>query len=160
MNKAILMGRLTKDPELRYTQSNTPVATFSIAIDRRYKSANGERETDFINCVAWRQQAEFLAKWFTKGRMIAVVGSIQTRRYVDKEGNNRTATEVVADELSFCGDRSNDGAPRDVGNSGGGYRQQSQPRGGYDRSTGDVPASQLPAGDFTDLEDEDDELPF
>ncbi len=160
MNKAILMGRLTKDPELRYTQSNTPVATFSIAIDRRFKNANGERETDFINCVAWRQQAEFLAKWFTKGRMIAVVGSIQTRRYVDKDGNNRTAVEVVADELSFCGDRSGEGgAPRDGGNSGG-YRQQAQPHGGYERNTGDVPASQLPAGDFTDLDDGDDELPF
>ena len=129
------------------------MATFSIAIDRRFKNANGERETDFINCVAWRQQAEFLAKWFTKGRMIAVVGSIQTRRYVDKDGNNRTAVEVVADELSFCGDRSGEGgAPRDGAGSGG-YRHQPQPHGGYDRSTGDVPASQLPTGDFTALED-------
>ena len=170
MNKAILMGRLTRDPELRYTQSNVPVATFTVAIDRRFKNQNGEREADFITCVAWRQQAEFVSKWFTKGRMIAVVGSIQTRRYVDKDGNNRTATEVVADEISFCGDRQNEGgAPRDGGSSygsaggyggqsyGGGYQSRS---GGYGRDAGDVPASQLPEGDFADLGDEDDELPF
>ena len=165
MNKAILMGRLTRDPELRYTQSNVPVATFTVAVDRRFKNQSGEREADFINCVAWRQQAEFVSKWFTKGRMIAVVGSIQTRKYTDKDGNNRTATEVVADELSFCGDRQNEGgAPRDGGSSyggsgyGGGYQQ---PRGGgYGRDMGDTPASQLPEGDFADLGDEDDELPF
>ena len=163
MNKAILMGRLTRDPELRYTQSNVPVATFTVAVDRRFKNQSGEREADFINCVAWRQQAEFVSKWFTKGRMIAVIGSIQTRKYTDKDGNNRTATEVIADEISFCGDRQGEGgAPRDGGSSygggsfGGGYQQ---PRsGGFNRS--DPPASQLPEGDFADLGDEDDELPF
>lgn len=161
MNKAILMGRLTRDPELRHTQSNVPVATFTVAIDRRFKNANGERESDFINCVAWRQQAEFVSKWFTKGRMICVVGSIQTRKYVDKDGNNRTATEVVADEINFCGDRQDGGAPRggdSYGSSyGGGYQQRPASGGGY-RS--DPPASQLPEGDFADLGDEDDELPF
>ncbi len=166
MNKAILMGRLTRDPELRHTQSNVPVATFTVAIDRRFKSQNGERESDFINCVAWRQQAEFVSKWFTKGRMICVVGSIQTRKYVDKDGNNRTATEVVADEINFCGDRPGEGG---AGRSSGSSYGESSYGGGYQRSNNggngggyrsDPPASQLPEGDFADLGDEEDELPF
>ncbi len=160
LNKAIIMGRLTRDPELRYTQSNTPVATFAVAVDRRFKSREGERETDFINCVAWRQQAEFVQKWFQKGRMICVVGSIQTRKYTDKDGNNRTATEVVADEINFCGDSRGEGGSRDDGGYAprGGYGGASQSRA--PASMGDVPASQLPEGDFADLGDEDDELPF
>lgn len=101
MNKAILIGRLTKDPELRTTQNGTSVCSFTVAVDRNTK----EKATDFISCVAWRQTGEFVSKWFTKGKMIALVGQIQTRNYTDKSGNNRTAVEVVADEVSFCGDR-------------------------------------------------------
>ena len=101
LNKAILMGRLTRDPELKYTASgNVPVVSFSIAVDRNY-IGNGERVTDFIDIVAWRGTAEFVSKWFSKGQMIVVVGSIQTRRWQDKNGNNRTSVEVVADEVQF-----------------------------------------------------------
>ena len=94
LNKAILMGRLTRDPELRHTQSNMAVCSFSLAIDRGRKDQNGERQTDFIDCVAWGRQAEFVAQWFTKGSMAIVVGRIQSRRWQDQNGNNRTAIEV------------------------------------------------------------------
>lgn len=104
MNKAILMGRLTRDPELRHTQTNIPVATFSLAVDRGYSKndAEGKQAVDFINIVAWRNTAEFVSKWFRKGQMVAVCGRIQTRTYTDKDGNNRTAFEVVADECFFA----------------------------------------------------------
>ena len=103
LNKAILMGRLTRDPEMRSTQGGTPVCTFTVAIERRFKTQNGERQADFINCVACRRTAEFVFNHFTKGRMISVVGSIQTRSYTDRDGNNRTA-EVVAEEVGFTGE--------------------------------------------------------
>ena len=101
MNKAILMGRLTRDPEMRTTQSQLPVASFTIAVDRRFKNANGEKQADFIPIVAWRQQAEFVSKYFHKGSRIVVVGSVQTRNWEDNEGNKRYATEVIADEIYF-----------------------------------------------------------
>ena len=101
LNKAILMGRLTRDPELRHTQSNMAVCSFSLAIDRGRKDQNGERQTDFIDCVAWGRQAEFVAQWFTKGSMAIVVGRIQSRRWQDQNGNNRTAIEVNCDEVSL-----------------------------------------------------------
>lgn len=111
INKAILVGRLTADPELRTTQSGISVCSFSVAVDRRY-SAGGERQADFINCVAWRQSAEFISKYFGKGKMIGIDGSIQTRNYEDKQGNKRTAVEVVVDNASFVGSKSeNAGAP-------------------------------------------------
>ena len=94
LNKAILMGRITRDPELRYTPNNVAVCTFTVAIDRRFVRQGEERQADFINVVAWRQQAEFVAKYFTKGRMINVVGSIQTRSWDDQNGTKRYATEV------------------------------------------------------------------
>ena len=101
LNKAILMGRLTRDPELRHTQSNMAVCSFSLAIDRGRKDQNGERQTDFIDCVAWGRQAEFVAQWFTKGSMAIVVGRIQSRRWQDQNGNNRTAIEIVASNINF-----------------------------------------------------------
>lgn len=101
MNKAILMGRLVKDPELRSTTNGTAVTTFTVAIDRKGK----EKITDFLPCVAWRQTAEFVAKYFTKGKMILVVGSIQPRSYTAKDGSTRSQTEIVVDEVSFCGDK-------------------------------------------------------
>lgn len=101
MNKVIIMGRLTRDVDLRKTQSDLSVASFTVAVDRRGK----EKQTDFIDCVAWRQTAEFVGQWFAKGKMIAVVGSLQVRTWKDKEGKNRKAVEVVADEVHFCGDK-------------------------------------------------------
>lgn len=111
MNLAVLMGRLTADPELRHTANNIPVTSFTLAIDRRFKTGE-ERQTDFINIVAWRQTAEFVSKYFSKGQLVAVEGTIQTRRYQDKDGNNRTAFEVVANNVHFAerkdaGQRSN-----------------------------------------------------
>lgn len=108
LNKVILMGRLTRDPELRYTQSNIPVASFTIAVDRSFRSGD-EKQTDFINIVAWRNTAEFVSKWFSKGQMVAVSGRLQVRSYNDRDGNNRTATEVVADECFFAESKRNDG---------------------------------------------------
>ncbi|MGN0554681.1 MAG: single-stranded DNA-binding protein [Candidatus Fimenecus sp.] len=109
VNCAILMGRLTKDPELRTTQSGTSVTSFNVAVDRDYVRQGEERQTDFINVVAWRQTAEFVTRYFRKGSMIAVQGSIQTRNYEDKHGNKRTAVEVVADKVSFCGSKAESG---------------------------------------------------
>lgn len=99
-NIVVLTGRLTADPELKTTQSGLSVTSFSIAVDRRFGSGE-ERQTDFINIVAWRQQAEFVAKYFKKGNLIGIEGSIQTRKYTDKNGNNRTAFEVVANNIQF-----------------------------------------------------------
>ncbi|GHV16681.1 hypothetical protein FACS189425_01420 [Clostridia bacterium] len=116
LNKAIIMGRLTRDPEFRATPNGASVCNFSVAVDRRFVRQGEERQTDFINCVAWRQTAEFVNKYFTKGRMINVVGSIQTRTWTDTDGKKRYATDVVADEVNFCGEKRSDGdAPSNHG---------------------------------------------
>ena len=107
MNKVVLMGRFTKDPELKATASGVSVVTFTLAVDRAYTPAGQERIADFIPCVAWRQTAEFVSKHFHKGRMIAVEGSLQSRNYEDKEGNKRTVYEVIADRVYFTGDKAN-----------------------------------------------------
>ena len=117
LNKAVLMGRLTRDPELRYTQGNVPVVTFSLAVDRGFpKNTTEERQTvDFINIVAWRNTAEFVTRWFRKGQLIAVTGRIQVRSWKDKDGNNRTTTEVVADECFFAESKASGGiSPSEV----------------------------------------------
>ena len=102
INTAILMGRLTADPELRTTPSGVSVTRFSLAVDRSYGPQGGERQTDFIDVVAWRKTAEFVCRYFRKGMLVAVQGSIQTRSYTDKQGNNRKAFEVVADNVHFA----------------------------------------------------------
>lgn len=109
MNKVILMGRLTRDPELRTTPQGVSVCTFSIAVDRGYVRQGEERQADFINVVAWRSTAEFVSKYFIKGQMIAVVGRIQTRNYDDKDGKKVYVTEVVADEISFADSKRDNG---------------------------------------------------
>lgn len=101
LNKVILTGRLTATPELKKTTTDVSVASFSLAVQRNYKNGNGEYDTDFINCVAWRNQAEFICKYFDKGQLVTVVGSLTSRRYEDANGNKRTAIEVVADEVLF-----------------------------------------------------------
>ncbi len=100
MNKVILVGRLTRDPELRNTPSGIACCTFTVACDRRYADQSGNRQADFLNCVAWRERAEFVAKYFAKGRRIGLEGSIQTRSY-EKDGQNRTATEILVDNVEF-----------------------------------------------------------
>lgn len=104
LNSVVLMGRLTASPELKTTGNGTSVTSFRVAVERPFKSG-GEKVTDFIDCVAWRQTADFVCKWFGKGRMIAVKGRLQTRSFEDKNGGRRTVTEVNVDEASFCGDR-------------------------------------------------------
>ena len=105
LNKVILMGRLTADPELRHTQNNIPVASFSLAVDRSFGQ---EKQTDFLDIVAWRNTAEFVSKWFSKGMLVAVSGRMQTRTWEDKQGNKRKAVEVVADEVFFAESKKSD----------------------------------------------------
>ena len=109
INNVVLMGRLTAAPELKTTQSGISTVRFSVAVERRYNKQGEERQTDFIDCVAWRQTAEFVSKYFNKGSMIAVEGSIQTRNYDDKNGNKRKAVEVQVDNVSFCGSKGETG---------------------------------------------------
>lgn len=124
INNVTLVGRLTKDPELRYTGQNTAVATFTIAVNRRFKNAAGEREADFINCVIWRQSAENLANWGKKGALIGVVGSIQTRNYENQQGQRVYVTEVVVDNFQMLESRA---TRESMGTGGGSY---SAPAGG------------------------------
>lgn len=144
LNTAIIMGRLTADPELRTTQSGTSVTSFTVAVDRAYKSGD-ERQTDFINVVAWRGTAEFVSRYFAKGQMIAVQGSIQTRNYEDKNGNKRTAVEIVADNVSFCGSKS------ESGSTYGAMRQETAPAVSYQSAD---------AGSFSVLPDDNQGFPF
>lgn len=104
LNKCILMGRLTRDPELRHTASNTPVTTFTLAVERNVKRTNdnAQQTADFIDIVAWDAKADFAAKWFRKGQLVAVCGRLQSRKWQDNEGRNRVAIEVIADELHFA----------------------------------------------------------
>ena len=110
MNVVCLVGRLTDTPELRHTSNNVSVTSFSVAVDRRFVTQGQERQTDFINIVAWRQTAEFITKYFQKGQRIGLSGSLQARRYTDKEGNNRTTYEVVADNAYFCESKNSNSA--------------------------------------------------
>lgn len=122
INNVVLVGRLTRDPELKYTGNNIAVASFSLAVNRNFKDANGERETDFINCVIWRQQAENLANWAKKGALIGITGRIQTRSYENQQGQRVYVTEVVAENFQMLESR----AAREGGNANGGYNQQPQ----------------------------------
>lgn len=139
LNKIFIMGRLTRDPELRTTNSGTSVASFSLAVDRNYKGADGEKETDFIDCVAWRSTAEFAAKYFTKGRMAVVEGRLQIRPWTDKEGNNRRSAEVLVDNMYF-GDSKRDGDT-----------------GGARPASGPVNVS---ANDWQEVDEDEGDLPF
>ena len=157
LNHITIMGRLTRDPELRRTGSGIAVASFTVAVDRDFgKNENGERETDFIDCVAWRQTGEFVSKYFTKGRMAVVSGRLQIRSWTDKDGNKRRSAEVVADNVYF-GDskRDSDGASAPyAGSSFGSYGAAPAPAyGGYS-------APSAPASDFAMLDDDDAQLPF
>lgn len=103
LNKVILQGRLCADPEMRTTQTGTSVTTFTLAVDRDYKGKDGQRDADFLTCVAWKATAEHIDRWFTKGQLALIEGQIQTRNYTDKEGNKRTATEIAVSSIHFCG---------------------------------------------------------
>ena len=160
LNHITIMGRLTRDPELRRTGTGIAVASFSVAVDRDFSGRDGgEKETDFIDCVAWRQTGEFVSKYFTKGSMIVVSGRLQIRSWTDKDGNKRRTAEVVADNVYFGESRrSNEGNSSYGGNAYGGNSSYSAPAapaygGGYS-----APAA--PASDFAMLSDDDAQLPF
>ena len=173
LNKIFIMGRLTRDPELRRTGSGIAVASFTVAVDRDFGGRDGgEKETDFIDCVAWRQTGEFVSKYFTKGRMIVVSGRLQIRSWTDKDGNKRRTAEVVADNCYF-GDSKRDG---DSGSSYGGntyggnaYGGNSYGNNNYGGNSYNAPApsyggynapASAPASDFAMLDDDDAQLPF
>ncbi|MBP3328171.1 MAG: single-stranded DNA-binding protein [Clostridia bacterium] len=143
INNVVLMGRLVATPELRSTGTGVSVASFTIAVERAYAKAGEQRQADFIDCVAWRQTAEFITRYFQKGSMIAVTGNIQTRNYEDKNGNKRKAVEVVVDNASFCGSKAESGTT-------GGYTAPAAPAPSF------ASASE---SDFEEIT-EDDDLPF
>lgn len=149
LNKIFIMGRLTRDPELRRTQNGTAVTSFTLAVDRDFKNADGTKDTDFIDVVAWRNTAEFVSKYFSKGRMAVVEGRLQSRKWQDRNGQNRISWEVIADNVYF-GDSKRDSA----GDMGGSYAAPAYtaPDGGYSAPVGG------PTG-FTEIEDDGD-LPF
>ena len=160
LNKIFIMGRLTRDPELRRTQSGTPVTSFSLAVDRDYKTQSGEKETDFIDVVAWRATAEFVAKYFTKGRMAVVEGRLQLRDWTDKDGNKRRSAEVVADNIYF-GDSRRDGD--NGGNNGyanGNNSYGGGNNGGYSAPAGGYAAPVGGGSGFAEIDEEDGDLPF
>lgn len=136
LNNVVLMGRLTKTPEIRQTNSGTEVTSFTLAIDRGYAKPGEEKQTDFIDCTAWRGTAKFITSYFTKGQMIAVTGEIQTRNYEDKDGNKRKSTEVLVSNASFCGSK-NENSNNNVSSS---------------------PA--VPTVEYGDFEEISDDLPF
>lgn len=139
LNKIFIMGRLTADPELRRTNNGTAVTSLTLAVDRDFKNADGTKDTDFISVVAWRNQAEFLAKYFTKGRMAVVEGRLQMRDWTDKDGNKRRNAEVIADNVYFGDSRSD--------NASGGHQAAKAP-------------VNVDAEDFDEVEDDDIDLPF
>ena len=167
LNHIVIMGRLARDPELRRTGSGIAVTSFTLAVDRDFAPKDGgERETDWIDCVAWRQTGEFVSKYFTKGRMAIVSGRLQIRNWTDKDGNKRSSAEVVADNVYFGDSKRDDHAgsayggysapAQNYGGSNGGYSAPA-PAGSY--GSYGAPAS-APASDFAMLEEDDAQLPF
>ena len=161
LNHITIMGRLTRDPELRRTGSGIAVASFTVAVDRDFGGRDGgEKETDFIDCVAWRQTGEFVSKYFTKGRMIVVSGRLQIRSWTDKDGNKRRTAEVVADNCYFGDSKRDEQGSSYGGNTYGGnsygsaYSAPAGNYGGYSAPAG------APASDFAMLDDDDAQLPF
>ena len=172
LNHTILMGRLTRDPELRRTGNGVAVTSFSVAVERDIAPQGQQKETDFFDCVAWRNTAEFIAKYFTKGRMIVVDGHLQTRSWTDKEGNKRKTIEVVADNVYF-GDSKRDsdnggnayggntyGSNAYGGNNYGGNTYGTAPAPNYGGYGGGYSAPAEPGGDFAMLDDDDAQLPY
>lgn len=150
LNHITLMGRLTRDPELRRTQTGTPVVSFTIAVDRDFGARDGEKQTDFIDIVAWRNTAEFVSRYFTKGRMAVVSGRLQIRDWTDNNGGKRRNAEVVADNVYF-GDSKRDSA------SGGDYAPSTGSQyGGYSGGY----TSPVTTSDFAEMDDDDSDLPF
>ena len=163
LNHIVLMGRLTRDPELRYTQSQTPVASFSLAVDRDFGRGE-EKQTDFIDCVAWRQTGEFVSKYFQKGSMAVVSGRLQIRDWTDRDGNKRRSAEVVVDNVYFGESKRREGesrdnyGPRDSYGSRDNYSSRDS-YGQRDSRQDSAPRQAAPSA-FSELDDGDGELPF
>ena len=159
LNRVILMGRITQDLDLRTTPSGVSVLTFTVAVDRGYVRQGEERQTDFITCVAWRQQAEFISRYFAKGRMIAIEGNLRTRTYDDKNGTKHYVTEVFVDSVSFTGERAAQGGESNyASNSNSNYKTRT-PEAGYKEPANN---QSLSIGGFDDFEEilSDDGVPF
>ncbi len=166
MNKVILMGRLTRDVEMRQTPSGASLARFTIAVDRRFSGRDGQRQADFISCAAWRQTGEFISRYFQKGSMIAVSGSIQSRSWEGQDGKRQYATEVVVDEAYFTGSRAETGSRNNGANTGGGYQNQN----GYQNTGFNAPSAPASGAEpnfddfdtsgFADFDGSEDDLPF
>ena len=160
LNHIDIGGRLTRDPELRYTQSQVAVCSFSVAVERDYAPQGQQKETDFFDCVVWRQGAEFVSKYFHKGSMIIVSGRMQSRRFQDREGNNRTAWDIQADNVYF-GESKRDSEAGSYSQSsyGNSFGSQSGNYSGYNSAPQSAPAPQVSPSPYEELED-DGELPF
>lgn len=169
INTVVLTGRLTRDVDLRYTQSGAAVGTFTLAVDRRFTNSNGDREADFVNCVIWRKPAENLANFVHKGSLIGIEGRLQTRNYENKQGQRVYVTEVVVDNFTFLEPRQNGGQPS--GNNAGNAAPQQNPFGTPNNNNfggsnnnqninkgSDNPADPFAGGDQIDISDDD--LPF
>lgn len=163
MNKVVLIGRLTRDPELRYTGNNTPVASFSLAVNRNYSNQQGEREADFINIVVWRKQAENVKNYLTQGSQVAIDGRLQTRTYDDQNGQRRYITEVIADNVEFLGSRNSSNNSNNMNNTSSAATNEGPTP--YDFADNASPkgtdVDSNPFADFgANIEISDDELPF
>ena len=158
LNRVILMGRITQDLELKQTQGGTSVLSFTVAVDRNFASQSGERQTDFINCVAWRQTAEFISRYFGKGRMIALEGNLRTRTYDDKNGTRHYVTEVYVDNASFTGEPKQDGGYERSYSNNNSY--QSSPAPAFENTP--APANDFSIGSLKDFEEVigDEDAPF
>ena len=155
LNHIVIMGRLTRDPEMRKTGSGIAVANFTVAVDRDFNGQDGQKETDFIDCVAWRKTAEFVQKYFSKGKMIAVSGRLQVRSWIDKDGNKRRTAEIQADNIYFGESKGSDGGIRggSVSNEGGYHTAEQYLQQNYGVSV-------VPGNDYAMLDDDDNQLPF
>ncbi len=154
INNVVLVGRLTRDPEVRYTQSGIAVCSFSLAVERNFKNQAGEKETDFINCTAWRKPGEIIGQYTSKGHLLGVQGSLQMRKYQDKDGNNRTAYDVVIENFQFL-------EPKGSGGGGGSF--QGPQNQGAPQSQPPPPQNHGPGGGGTDAPPDnmmEDDLPF
>ena len=164
MNKVVLIGRLTRDPELRYTGNNTPVASFSLAVNRNYSNQQGEREADFINIVVWRKQAENVKNYLTQGSQVAIDGRLQTRTYDDQNGQRRYITEVIADNVEFLGSRNSSSNSNNMNNSGSTHNAEPTPYDFADNNSNNQKGTDVDSNPFADfganIELTDAELPF
>ena len=161
MNKVILMGRLTTEPELKYTQSGKEVLSFSLAVDSGYGE---KKKTDFITCVAWEGTAKFISQWFHKGSLLLVEGALRTRKYTDKSGNNRTATEVLVSQGHFTGEKSNRSSVDVMPEEGEFSSNFAIPPAAYQAATYNAqlppPPQQMGMNDFSEVSSDDEDLPF